>query len=804
MTLEPGTHLGRYELQAPLGAGGMGAVYRALDTRLNRAVAVKVLLPQFATDARFRERFEREARAVAALSHPNICAVYDVGETPVGSYLVMELLEGETLDAYLATHALDPATVIEFGLQVAAGLEAAHAKGIVHRDIKPANVFVANGRGLKITDFGLAMAAPQAEPTSSAATAFGDITMPGSAVGTAAYMSPEQARGETVDARTDVFSLGIVLFQMATGRPAFSGATLATVFDAILNRTPPPASTLAPQVPAALSNIIARALEKDPAKRYQRVADLRADLQRVSETANSPIPATAAPGHEASVPSIRERRTVAVVAVVATVLASLGVLVWHSQRASTPQRSTALPPAVRSLAVLPLDNLSGGSDNDYFSDGMTDELITALAGVRGWRVISRTSVMQYKHAQKPLPVIARELGVDAVVEGSIQQAANRVRITAKLVRAGTDEENLWAGSYDHDLHDVLDLENEVAKAIADGIKVTLTPQEQKRLEVRRPVDPELFQLFLKGRAAADAGTEDGLYKAVGYFGQALARNPDYAPAHAAMALAYEGLTPAFRAPKEVLPKAREHAVRAIELDDSVSDAHAALANVMFLFDWDWTNAGREMERAIDLNPNSASAHEMYGNYLAALNRKDQAIEELTLAHQLNPASMATYSSLLGALCTLREFDRAIAESRRAIELHPDFAFAHAWLGMSLLMKGDVAAAIPALEHARMLDDNVTTTHFLAMAQAAAGNKTAAEKLASDLEHAASTRYTCAYEVASVHLRLGNTQKAMQWLRRGVDEQCDCLVWLKTEPWIDPLRVDPRYDELVKRVGFPSS
>ena len=313
----------------------------------------------------------------------------------------------------------------------------------------------------------------------------------------------------------------------------------------------------------------------------------------------------------------------------------------------------------------------------------------------------------------------------------------------------------------------------------------------------------MFQLLLKGRAAAQSGAEDDLFKAIGYFEQALAVKPDYAPAHAAMALAYEGLTPAFRAPKEVLPKAREHAVRAIELDSSLSEAHAALADVMFLFDWDWANAGTEMQRAIELNPNSASAHELYGNYLTALNQKDAAISELTLAHQLNPAGLATYSSLLGALCTLREFDRAIAESRRALELHPDFAFAHAWLGMSLLLKGHVREAIPSLERARMLDDNVTTTHFLAMAQAAAGNKQAAEALVSGLEAAASTRYTCAYEVASVHLQLGNTEKAMDWLRRGVAEQCDCLVWLTTEPWIDPLRVDPRYADLVKRVGFPT-
>jgi eukaryotic-like serine/threonine-protein kinase len=775
----------------------MGVVYRALDTRLNRVVAVKVLLPRLASDLRLRERFEREARAVAALSHPNICAVYDVGDTGDARYLVMELLEGETLDRYLETHAIEPAEVIAFGLQLAAGLEAAHAKGIVHRDIKPGNLFVTKSGGIKITDFGLAAIAPATHNASMADTAMGDLTMPGSSVGTAAYMSPEQARGEPVDARTDVFALGIVLYQMATGRQAFAGATLATIFDAVLNRTPPPASTISPRVPAALSDVMARALEKDRERRYQRVADLSADLRRIGGAAAASVtPAT--PSRAASARQAPRLRQAALIGAAMSLVAAAGLWIWRAQSAPTSQAGAT----IRSLAVLPLENLSRGPENDYFTDGMTEELITALAGVRGWRVISRTSVMQYKHGQKPLPVIARELGVDAIVEGSIQQSANRVRITAKLVRAGAEEENLWAGSYDHDLQDVLDLENDVARAIAQEIKVTLTPQEQERLKTKRPVDPELFQLFLKGRAAANTGTEDDLFRAIGYFEQALGKQPDYAPAHAAMALAYEGLTPSFRAPKEVLPKAREHAVRAIELDGSLSDAHAALADVMFIFDWDWENAGKEMQRAIDLNPNSSSAHELYGNYLAALNRKGAAIEELTLAHQLNPAGMATYSSLLGALCTLREFDRAIAESRRAIDLHPDFAFAYAWLGMSLLMQGHTAEALPALERARSLDDNVTTTHFLAMAQAAAGNQAAAEALVSGLEAAASTRYTCAYEVAAVHLQLGHTEKAMDWLRRGVAEQCDCLVWLTTEAWIDPLRVDPRYAELVKRVGFP--
>ncbi len=801
MALHLGDHLGRYELQALLGVGGMGEVYRAFDTRLNRTVAIKVLRPGLASDTRFRERFEREARAVASLNHPNICGVYDVGEDSAATYLVMEFLEGQTLDRYLQSHALQAADVIAMGLQIAAGIEAAHAKGIVHRDIKPGNVFVTADGTIKITDFGLATVASRTEPAGSIAeTAAGNLTLPGSSVGTAAYMSPEQARGEPVDARTDIFALGTVLYEMATGCPAFRGATLAIVFDAVLNHMPPPASSLAPRLPASLSNIIARALDKNRDRRYQRIADVRVDLAHVASGGSGSAAATPSPVViDAGVR--RRSRSIAAIAALAALVVAVSAGVGYFAF-SQPSSTAASAPSIRALAVLPLDNLSEGTDNDYFTTGMTDELITALAGIRGWRVISRTSVMQYKGTRKPLPVIARELGVDAIVEGSIQQTANRVRITAKLVRAVPTEENLWADAFDRDLKDVLDLQSDVARAISNEIKVTLTPQEEQRLAVRRPVDPEVFQLFLKGRAAADEGSEDGLFKAISYFEQALAVKPDTAPVHAAMALAYENLTPAFRAPKEVLPKAREHAVRAIELDPALSDAHAALAAVMFYFDWDWANAEKEMQRAIDLNPNSSSAHEMYGNYLSAVARKDAAIAELQLAHQLNPAGLTTYASLLGALTTLREYDRAIAESRRALELHPDFAFAYAWMGMALLMKGDAHAALPPLERARMLDDNVTTTHFLAMAQAAAGNKAEARKLVAGLEKVAATRYTCAYEVASVHLSLGDTEKAMEWLGRGVAEQCDCLVWLKAEPWVDPLRVDSRYADLVKRVGFP--
>jgi TolB-like protein/Tfp pilus assembly protein PilF len=471
-------------------------------------------------------------------------------------------------------------------------------------------------------------------------------------------------------------------------------------------------------------------------------------------------------------------------------------------RPSFPRPPAVPASTIRAIAVLPLTDLSGRSEDAYFTDGMTDELISALAKIRSWRVISRTSVLSYKGTAKPLHTIAQELGVDALVEGSVQRSNDRVRISVRLVRADREEANLWSQEYDRDLRDVLDVQADVATAIAGQIRVTVTPGEQQRLAVRHPVDPETLRLYLKGKASADLGTEDAIVKGVGYFEQAIARSPEYAPAHAALALAYTTLTPTYRAPKEVMPRAREHALHAIELDDTMAEAHTALATVMFLFDWDWAAAQQEMERAIDLNPNSSSAHELYGNYLTARN-DPRAIDELSVARQLNPTALTTRASLLAAYVTLGRYDEAIADARRALADHPDFAFAYGWLGMALVLKGQASEAVPILQRAVALDNNVTTTHFLAMAQAAAGNPGEARRLANALAKAADSRYVCAYEVGTVFLRLGDTEKAMQWMHRGLAERCDCMVWLRTEPWVDRLRTDPRYAELVRRVGFPN-
>jgi len=790
-SFKAGTQLGPYVILAQIGAGGMGRVYKARDTRLDRLVAIK--LPSRAVD----ERFQREARAAAALNHPHICTIYDIGVVDGLPFIATELLEGQPLNQRIHGRPLPLAEALEFALQIADALEAAHARGIVHRDIKPANIFITSDARVKLLDFGLAMFAPSASPDQSRAEtmamADASLTLPGMTVGTAAYMSPEQARADTLDARTDLFSFGAVLYEMVTGVAAFPGHSMATIFDAVLNHSPQPPSRLVPETPAEMERIISKALEKDRTMRYQSASEMRADLKRLARDSSSPVVAAG--------PSTRPRRRGLVMGAVA--LAAIAAIGLSSSSLRRRLTGAGGPRQIRSIAVLPLANLSADKGEEYFSDGMTEELIATLYKIHALRVTSRTSVMQYKAARKALPQIARELNVDAVIEGSVMRSGDQVRITAKLVEAKT-EQNLWADTYDRDVRDVLSLQADVAKAIADQVQITLTPQEQQQLSARAPVDPEVFQLYLKGRAAFNEGTEDSAVKSIGYFQQVIAQDPRYAPAYAGMARAYGSLTPFPRAPKDVMPKAREQALKAIALDDNLSEAHTALADVYLRFDWNWTDAEKELKRALELNPSSAEAHDMYSGYCSALGRNQEAIAEATIAHQLDPLSMMIWVDLVGALMNAREYDRSIAEARKALAGNPDAAFALAWMGMGYMMKGDFAQAIPPLVRAHELDPNVTITHFLGVAQAAAGNRAEAQKLVASLEAAAKTQYVCAYEVAEIHARLGDNDKAFQWLQKGLSEQCDCLIWLRSEPWMDPLRVDPRYLQLLKHVRFPGN
>jgi serine/threonine-protein kinase len=761
----------------------MGEVYRAHDSRLGRQVAIKTTLGGFG------ERFDQEARTIAALNHPNICTVHDVGEQDGIRYIAMELLEGQTLQERIGGHPLAPSDTVEIALLVAAGLEAAHAKGIVHRDIKPANIFLTGDGQVKIMDFGLAKFTPASALANSLeeTIALSALTVPGTVVGTVAYMSPEQARGEPIDAGSDIFSFGAVLFEMLTGVRAFRGKTLAAQFDAILHQSLPPVRTLAPAVSTELERIVAKATEKDRGLRYQTVSEMRQDLKQIQLHSATTEPRKPAP-----------KRIARWLWPIAAALGLAGItagVFWKTHSGAN---------SIHSIAVLPLETISA-SAQDYFTDGMTAELIDAMMKIHGWRVISRTSAMQYKNAQKGLPAIARELGVDAVVEGTVQRSGDRVRISARLIRIGASEENLWAQTFDRDVRDVLDLQAEVARSIADQIKVSLTPQEQGQLAERHPVNPAVLDLYLRGRASMDTGTEDGIHKAMDFFGQALAQDPSYAPAEAALALAYGALSPDFESPKEVMPKSREHAQKAIGLsNDTLAEANTAMAAVMLRFDWDWAGAERELKHALDLNPNSADAHDWYGAYFMSLSMHDQALAQAELAHKLDPVSYPIYSDFLNTLVVSRQYERAIAECRRAVALYPDFAYGYAWLGMAYMLNGQAQEAVKAAQNAYRLDQHVTTTTFLAMAQAAAGNTAEAKRLADMLDKKARSRYVCAYEIAGVHLSLGETDKAVQWLREGENERCDCQIWLRSEPWMDAMRKDPNYNRFIRNIGYPAN
>ena len=784
MTLAAGSKLGPYEILARIGAGGMGEVYKASDSRLGRYVAIKTTLGGFG------ERFEREARTIAALNHPNICTIHDVGEQDGIRYIAMELLEGRTLQERIGGHPLPPADAVEIALQVAAGLEAAHAKGVVHRDIKPANIFLTGDGHVKIMDFGLAKFTPEYTPmdSKSETISLGEaaLTMPGTAVGTVVYMSPEQARGEPLDARSDIFSFGAVLFEMLTGVRAFRGGTLAGQFDAVLNHTPPPVRSLAPEVSPELEIVVAKATQKDRNLRYQTISEIRQDLRRILPNS------VATQARKAPARKIARWLWPVAAALVLSAVAAGFFLKAHFGSS-----------AIHSIAVLPLETVSAGAE-DYFTDGMTAELIEAMMKIHGWRIISRTSAMQYKNAHKSLLVIAKELGVDAVVEGTVQRSGDRVRISARLIRAGANEESLWAQSFDRDIRDVLDLQAGVARSIADQIQLSLTPQEKGQLAEHHPVDPAVLDLYLKGRASMDTSTEEGIHKAIDSFEQALARDPAYAPAEASLALAYGALTPDYERPKDVMPKSRQHAQNAIDLShNTLAEANTALAAVMLRFDWDWDGAERQLKHALELNPNSSDAHDWYGIYLTALGKFDQAIPEAELAHKLDPASYPIYSDFLNTLLMARLYERAIAESRRAIATYPDFAYGYAWLGMAYMLNGQPREAVKAAQEAYRLDQHVTTTTLLAIVQAAAGNTAEARKLADELDQKSKSRYLCAYEIAGVHLALGETEKAAQWLAEGEREQCDCQIWLRSEPWMDAFRKDPSYPRFIQKVGYPA-
>jgi len=754
MTLAAGTLLGPYEILSPIGAGGMGEVYRARDVRLGREVAVKVLPESLAGNADALARFQKEARAVAALSHPNILALFDFGSHDGTHYAVMELLRGSTLRDALDSGPLPQTRAIEFALQIAKGLCAAHEKGIVHRDLKPENVFVTRDGDVKVLDFGLAKRTELGSREDETNAPTETRTSPGTVMGTVAYMSPEQVRGEPLDPRSDIFSFGTVLYEMLTGRKAFARESAAETMAAILMNEPPELSESGVVVSLAMAGILRHCLEKSVVRRYQTARDLLFNLQQFGSGSAESAPAPAGGG--------------------------------------TP-----------SVAVLPFLNFSADAESEFFADGMTEDVIANLAKIRSLKVISRASVMPFKKREKSLREIGSTLGAASILDGSIRRAGNRVRIVAQLVDAHTDE-HLWADTYDRDLTDIFAIQTDVATQIAAALRAELSADERSRIQ-RKPTDnARSYQLYLQGKHSFYRGTGEGYRHAIASFEQAIVEDPGFAPAHAALALLYAelgtGQGSGEMSSSEAFAKAKVAVERALALDPALGDAHSVAASLKFICDYDWAGAEQDFQRALALSPGSADIYDRYGWMCSALGRYDDAIRLVQRAQELDP--LAHRSDLATELLRAGRYPEALAVARRIVEIEPQLSRGHSLLGWTQILMGEHEKGLAELEKATSLSPEGTMfSAQLGEAYGIAGKEQEARAVLSKLHALAKERYVSPYHFAYVHTGLGEQDAAMDWLEQAYEERSGAIYGIKGSFLFQSLHGHPRFQALLAKMNL---